>query len=101
MKTDAVMCMALTRQSPSRTPLCLTSASIFGVMLMKPRRSGTSNQRYSVSDFTGRGLPRESSRLLREPSRCQRIGRAELEEKARDFLPAAIARVHAVSREVV
>src|SRR4029077_17451469 len=27
------------------------SSSIFGVMLMNPRRSGTSNQRCSVSDF--------------------------------------------------
>jgi len=53
MKTDAVMCMALTRHRPSRTPLWLTSSSIFGVMLMNPRRPGISNQRYSVSDFTG------------------------------------------------
>src|SRR5687767_13404274 len=51
MKTDAVMCMALTRHKPSRTPLWLTSSSTFGVMLMNPRRPGTSNQRCSVSDF--------------------------------------------------
>src|SRR6266478_2081932 len=56
MNTEAVICMALTRQRPSVTPLWWTSSSIFGVMLMNPRRSGTSNQRCSVSDFNRRIL---------------------------------------------
>src|ERR1044071_9728391 len=45
------MCIALTKQRPSITPLRATSCSILGVMLMNPRRPGTSNQRCSVSDF--------------------------------------------------
>jgi hypothetical protein len=45
-----VTCMALTRQSPSRTPLFATNASTVEVIFTNPRRSGTSNQRYSVSD---------------------------------------------------
>jgi hypothetical protein len=39
MKTLAVMCMALTRQSPSRTPLASTWTSTCGVMLMNSIRS--------------------------------------------------------------
>src|SRR5437868_8636678 len=51
MKTEAVMCIALTRHRPSFTPLRLTSFSTVGVTLMNPRLPGTSNQRCSVSDF--------------------------------------------------
>jgi len=43
-----------TRQRPSFTALLRTSSSIVVVMLMKPRRDGTLNQRYSVSDFIAR-----------------------------------------------
>jgi len=50
------MCIAFTRQSPSATPLRATSASIVGVMLMNPRRDGTSNQRCWVRDFTSLGI---------------------------------------------
>jgi hypothetical protein len=52
MKTEAVMCMAFTKQRPSATLLRRTRSSTVGVMLMNPRRPGTSNQRCSVSDFT-------------------------------------------------
>src|SRR5579884_482945 len=51
MKTDAVMCMAFTRQSPSVTPLLRTSSSTLPVMFTNPRRLGTSNHKCSVSDF--------------------------------------------------
>jgi hypothetical protein len=51
MKTLAVMCMALTRHSPSCTSLWRTSAATVSVMFTKPRRAGTSNQSCSVSDF--------------------------------------------------
>src|SRR5579884_2079107 len=61
MNTEAVMCMALTRQRPSRTPLWATNFSIRSVMLTKPRRLGISNQRYSVSDF----MPAAAILLLR------------------------------------
>src|SRR5579875_828219 len=44
MKTEDVMCMALTRTSPSVTPLSRTHASTSGVMLMKATRSGVWNQ---------------------------------------------------------
>src|SRR5688572_9019479 len=52
MKTDAVMCMALTRHSPSWTWLFLTRASMVLVTLTKPTRSGTSNHKCSVKTFT-------------------------------------------------
>src|SRR5271168_3387911 len=52
MNTDAEICMALTRQSPSTTPLFRTSFSTASVILTKPRRPGTSNHKYSVNDFT-------------------------------------------------
>src|SRR5436190_22407953 len=61
MKTDAVMCMALTKQRPSPTPLLLTSFSICGVILMNPRRAGTSSQRCSVSAFNASYLQPEKS----------------------------------------
>ena len=44
IKTEAVMCMALTRQRPSFTPLSRTQRSTSGVMLIKSMRSGMSNQ---------------------------------------------------------
>src|SRR5262245_59642709 len=56
MKTEAVMCMAFTRQRPSFTPLLRTRSSTVLVMLTKPRRPGTSNQSCSVSDFICRNL---------------------------------------------
>ena len=46
--------MALMRQIPSLTPLFPTNSSTVPVMLTNPRRSGISNQRCSVSDFTNR-----------------------------------------------
>src|SRR2546423_12367519 len=45
------MCMALTKQSPSCTPLLRTSSCTVSVIFTKPRRSGTSNQRCSVRVF--------------------------------------------------
>src|SRR5271157_5774933 len=53
MKTDAVMCMALTRQSPSWTPLLRTRSSTVPVIFTNPRRFGTSNHKCSVRLFTG------------------------------------------------
>src|ERR1035438_9116050 len=53
MNTDAVMCMAFTKQSPSWTPLLRTRFSTVCVMFTKPRRFGTSNQSCSVRLFTG------------------------------------------------
>src|SRR4051794_17677987 len=53
MKTLAVMCIALTRQRPSRTPLALSTRSTSGVMFTNPRRPGTFIVRYSVCDFIG------------------------------------------------
>jgi hypothetical protein len=52
MNTDALMCMAFTKQMPSATPLFPTSSSTVDVIFTNPRRDGTLNQRYSVSDFT-------------------------------------------------
>src|SRR4051794_7728958 len=72
MKTDAVMCIAFTRHKPSVTPLWSTSVSICGVMLMNPRRAGTSNQRCSVSDFNLRfkdQISRDASCFLRRNNR--------------------------------
>ena len=43
MKTEAVMCMALTSASPSLTPLSFSAASTSGVMLMNARRVAVSN----------------------------------------------------------
>src|SRR5258706_79340 len=51
MNTEAVMCIAFTRQIPSLTPLLATRPSMVEVMFTKPRRSGTSNHKCSVSDF--------------------------------------------------
>jgi hypothetical protein len=48
-----VICMALTRQRPSRTPLFATNASTVEVIFTNPRRSGTSNHSCSVSDLIG------------------------------------------------
>ena len=41
MKTEAVMCMALTRHIPSRTPLSATAFSTSLVMFTKSMRAGT------------------------------------------------------------
>ena len=61
MKTLAVMCMALTRTSPSRTWLRCTISSTCGVMLTKAIRAGRLKVRYSVSDFIGTDLPESGS----------------------------------------
>ena len=52
MKTLAVICIALTKQSPSLTPLFVTNFSTFGVMLTNALRDFVLNVRYSVKDFT-------------------------------------------------
>src|ERR1043166_3124153 len=51
MNTEAVICIAFTRHSPSLTPLFRTSSSTVLVIFTKPRRSGSSNERYSVRLF--------------------------------------------------
>src|SRR5260370_42519440 len=51
MKTEAVMCMAFTRQRPSSTPLFCTRSATVSVMFTKRRRLGTSNQRCCVRLF--------------------------------------------------
>src|SRR2546422_11668244 len=51
MNTLAVMCMALTKQSPSFTPLCFTSSATCWVILTNPMRRGTLNVRCLVRDF--------------------------------------------------
>src|SRR5262245_31369493 len=45
------MCMALTRHSPSRTPLFPTAASTSRVMFRNAMRAGRLNVRCSVCDF--------------------------------------------------
>src|ERR1700683_2913444 len=60
IKTDAVMCIALTRQSPSRTRLSLTAFSTSPVMFTKSIRSGTFTVRYFVRDSMGRSPPDDS-----------------------------------------
>src|SRR5271170_1441073 len=60
MKTDAVMCIALTRQSPSRTWLSLTAFSTSPVMFTKSIRSGTFTVRYFVCDSMSGGPPDDS-----------------------------------------
>src|SRR5208282_59777 len=59
MKTDAVICIALTRTRPSWTPLLRTISWIFGVMLRKSIRAGMLKVRYSVCDSMMTGLPRD------------------------------------------
>jgi hypothetical protein len=56
MNTEAVMCMALTRQSPSFTPDSETVLSTFGVMFTNSMRLDVLNVRWTVCDFM-RGLP--------------------------------------------
>src|SRR5688572_13862387 len=51
MKTLAVMCMALTRQRPSRIPLSRRHAVTCGVMLNNCRRCVASNQSSLRKDF--------------------------------------------------
>ena len=52
MKTLAVMCIALTKQSPSLIPLFETKFSTSGVMLTNALRDFVLNVRNSVKDFT-------------------------------------------------
>src|SRR4051812_26166970 len=63
MKTLAVICIALTRQSPSLTPLARTSDATWPVMLIKPILPGTLNVRYLVCDFIQKPL-RPSTQYL-------------------------------------
>src|ERR1051326_6984651 len=51
MNTDAVMCIAFPSTSPSFTPLSRRHSSTFGVMLINPRRVGTSNHSSLRKDF--------------------------------------------------
>src|ERR1041385_2877437 len=51
MKTEAVICIAFTRQIPSCTRLLRTKPSTVAVMLTNPRRPGISNHKYSVRLF--------------------------------------------------
>jgi hypothetical protein len=44
MKTEAVICMAFTRQRPSQTPLSRTHSSTSRVILTNPLREGMLNQ---------------------------------------------------------
>src|ERR1700722_18569169 len=50
MKTDAVICIALTRHNPTRTRLSFTAFSTSAVMFKKSIRSGTFTVRYFVCD---------------------------------------------------
>src|SRR5271157_4609404 len=52
MKTEAVMCMALTSTKPSLTPLSRRQSSTSRVMLRNARRPGTSNHNSLRKDFT-------------------------------------------------
>src|SRR5688572_11009539 len=61
MNTLAVMCMAFTRHSPSRTPLLATEAATCGVMFRKSIRAGMLKVKYSVSDFISRDAPNQST----------------------------------------
>src|SRR5512143_2260989 len=61
MNTDAVICIAFTRQRPSHTPLIRTHSSTSGVMLTNPRRAGTLNQSSLRNDFIcHKPLPRRT-----------------------------------------
>ena len=51
MKTLAVICIALTRQSPSLIPLLTTNFSTSGVMLTNSLLDFVLNVKYSVNDF--------------------------------------------------
>src|ERR1700693_5595945 len=51
MKTDAVICIALQRTRPSRTPLFATTSSTLGVMFSNAIRAGKLNVKYSVRLF--------------------------------------------------
>src|SRR5882762_10408841 len=52
MNTAAVMCIAFTKHSPSRTPLLMTRSSTVFVIFTNPRRFGISNQSSSRRLFT-------------------------------------------------
>src|SRR5262245_25385554 len=56
MKTEAVMCIAFTRQSPSRTRLSATAFSTSEVMFTKSIRAGTFKVKYCVWAFMARSL---------------------------------------------
>src|SRR5688572_2778141 len=51
MKTLAVMCIALTRQSPSEIRDSRSASSTWGVMFSNPMREGTWSTMYRVKDF--------------------------------------------------
>src|SRR6267378_866277 len=51
MNTEAVMCMALTRHSPSLTPLSRAHSSTWPVMFTNSIRAGILKVRYLVKDF--------------------------------------------------
>src|SRR5512139_2642984 len=99
MKTLAVMCIAFTRQSPSRTPLSFTAASTCGVMLTKSILAGTLNVRVLRWLFMRAGAerPRRPSgpdglpdaRDLREVIRGVRV---EIERDVADPHPARLER---------
>src|SRR5690349_13587317 len=80
MKTLAVMCMAFTRQSPSRTPLARTAFSTSGVMFTKSMRAGTFIVRVErwcfMASLQGgaplRGGPAPGQRFLHEVERGDR-----------------------------
>src|SRR3954453_10315540 len=83
MKTLAVMCIALTRTSPSRTPLSLTPSSICGVMLRNAIRAGMLKVRYSVCDFMT--VP---GKVGRRPDSMPLVGRSGVEVGAEVFQSA-------------
>src|SRR5690606_1196901 len=61
MNTEAVMCMALQSNRPSRMPLLRSTCSTRGVMFSKAIRAGRFSVKYSVWDFT-------ASLLVLDPS---------------------------------
>src|SRR5688572_6622874 len=96
MNTLAVMCIALTRQSPSFTPLARTSSSIRLVMFTNSMRSLVWRVRCFVWDFIGYPVARLPScpagkpgnRVTGQPSFQLRQLRAILEhvrEQIADF----------------
>ena len=78
MNTLAVVCVALTKQSPSLTPLLATNFSISWVMLRNARLVFVLNVRYSVNDFTNYienyGIKILSCRLRTQDPNHQIIG---------------------------
>ena len=70
MNTLAVMCMAFTRHSPSRTPHSRTASSTSAVIFTNPMRSGTLN----VTGIVGLGKAAELCRLEMQKD-AERLGR--------------------------